>query len=536
MKSCFHRFGMRFAARGRHAVVIASAMLATALFAAVPAWAAGARYQPDPGFNHGRYFIDAFASSQSNSYRAKKLVRLNNGDVIVAGIVPPLLGGNSGGLGLVHYDAAGVRLSWPDAGDFALYQDWLVYNFDRFVPRVITDVKDIKVHGDRIFVLVDSETYSMGGTPPHTYFSGYASDVLVFSTGGAFLGSAEMGGMSAGPSEPRNFHGGGIGVYSTGVFPEVVSLVFGGTEIDSGRYRPVFRRFTVQGDGSLTDQTGMVFPDANNLCANSNNGCEITGVALGGRSNFTAPPRIYLGGSYSNLFDWKWSFAVMRVNSYGTPDTTFDGGLAYISVFTVGQPTEDRGQGIAVVPGSNLQGTEDQIYVAGNVRVNCGNGVAIAKFRADGLGDPTFNNSQRWLLFGHNYSSGNICFIPRTDNYSHAIAVDADGNIAVAGQRNIGLHFGGTGEITVDATLAVVSPNGSLLSFDKYPYTDTAGGTRTRHSGLWGVVASGNGTFTAAGDVRFLTPSNPETGKMQYATIRFADDPPIFKDGFDGVQ
>jgi hypothetical protein len=75
------------------------AVSCTALLAAMAATPAEAVTPPpyvmDPTFNGGKYFLDAYASSASGDYTGKKLVRLDNGDVVVAGIVPDLRGGNA---------------------------------------------------------------------------------------------------------------------------------------------------------------------------------------------------------------------------------------------------------------------------------------------------------------------------------------------------------------------------------------------------------------------------------------------------------
>jgi len=72
------------------------------------------------------------------------------------------------------------------------------------------------------------------------------------------------------------------------------------------------------------------------------------------------------------------------------------------------------------------------------------------------------------------------------------------------------------------------------VSFDRYLYTDTIGGSRTRHSGFSGIVASGDGTFTVAGVARYFQsePGAPP-GALQYATLRIKPTFGIFADGFE---
>jgi hypothetical protein len=495
-------------------------------------------YVKDPTFNNGRYFVDAFSGSSTQTYRAKKLVRMDNGDVIVAGLVPALDGGNAGGLGLVRYNAAGQRVAWanPGAAGFDGNQ-YVVYNPNLFIPRPIDDVKAIKILGNRIFVLVEVQAFGLSNTiPPQTHFRGYAADVVVFNTDGAYLGGTELA-LNDEDGDVRNLFGGGVGVYQTNLqqLNSPTALVFAGTSIESGTSRAIFRRFTVNNDNTFDDETGLVYIDPAGSC-NAFVSCEINALALGGRLLLSGPPRIYLGGSRLQNTPKNWDFIAIEISSSGVPTTSFGlGGLAQRGFNLAGGTYEDHGRDIAVIPGG-ITDNQDQIFVGGDESVNCGDGIGIVKFNADGAADPSFGPGHTGAFrFADVYSDSNLCLIPRTDNHLHALVV-TDDTIAIVGQRDTGSFFGGNSENSVDAILALLPIDGSHVFFqNKFPYTDIVNGPRTRHSGLWGVVSAGNDTFTAAGDVRYFSSAPAsQQGKMQFATVRFAQLPEeIFKNGFD---
>jgi hypothetical protein len=517
--------------------LLKSVALVAALIAATAAVPAAAVTSPpyvmDPTFNGGKYYLDAFASSAAADYTAKKLVRLDNGDVVVAGIVPDLRGGNAGGLGLVRYNAAGQRVGWSNPGDMGFDgNQYVVYNPNFLVPHPIDDVKAIKVYGNRIFVLTETENYGLANTlQPHPFFKGFGADVYVFGVDGSFLGTTQVG-ASDSSADDRDFFAGGIVVYANNLtqFNSPVSLAFAGYQVESGIAKPVFNRLTVNDDSTFTGVTNLVYVNVGAGCAN---GCEISGIALGGRLLSSSPPRLYMGGS--KLFQGKnWDFMAIQVSSNGVPTTSFGGdGMAEQPFNIAGGTLEEHVRDIAVVSGG-LTTNEDRVFVAGDVAVNCGDGVGIVKFKSDGTPDTSFGpGGLGRLLFGDNYSSSSFCVLPRTDNHLHAIAIDG-GNIVMAGERVAGSIFIGNTEKSIDATFAQVASAGNKVdNFSTFPCFDSTG--NRRNSSLWGLVPSGNGSFTATGFVTYRTSAGSLAGYTQYATTRFApqvDD--IFGNGFGG--
>lgn len=481
-------------------------------------------YGLDPVFNGGNWYVDAFAGSAQLSYRARKMLRLDTGELVVAGVVPKA---GRDVLGLVRYDEAGVRQAWSNPGsNGANGNQYLVFDPSSVFPRPVEDVKDIVRFGDRLFVLVETLRYTMTTQPPfQTFFAGHAVDIYVFGTDGAYLGSTAV--MSDSSTAAREVFGAGIAVYGNLQFPETVSLVFGGTSLENGQGLPAFARYTVGDDAGLAPVTNLVYPNPGNRCGSPRR-CDIAGIALGGRSG--SVPRIYLGGS-AFAFD-NWDFLALRVDANGVPVASFGGDGAATFGFNIAGDTLNDG-GRAIVASGGILGNNDEIYVAGDVAVRCGDGVGIAKFRADGSKDTTFGPGGFGAVrFGDSYvAPGTACFNGTPDRYAHALALSGT-KLALVGQTNRASIFIG-GELNVDAYFGVVDRASGLADFaDDFPFRPAGD---SRHSGLWDVVDGSNGRFAAAGDVRYrATAPGGVAGKMQFATLRFAPRlDAIFADGLE---
>lgn len=497
----------------------------------MPAHAGAASYIPDPSYGTGLISPDAFAGSFSRNYVGRNLVRLDNGDIVVAGLVPKFEGGtNLVNVGLVRYNASGTRVAWSNpTALYAFYgNQYLIYpNRDDATANNdlrIDDVKDMKLFGDRIFVLVDSYFQNFAG--PYVK----RSRVLVFKTDGQFLAAAAVG--------PADTFAGGIALYDNGAFPTVVSLVYAGyTRPESGPSRPVFARYTVAANGAMDEQV-QATPNPANFCP-ADRACEIHGVALGG--SFAGPPRVYLAGTRYQNGTANWDFLAMALNTNGTPITSFGHDGVNTVQFNVGGNLLDRANAIVVDRGGFA--SEDQIYLIGDVAQGCKQGAGVAKLTQDGeldnsFGAPVFLGglSGKRVVGGSNSSP---CLLNLVETSAVAGAL-VDDRLAVAGyQAAPCFSIGGAGcEDDVNGMAIVLGADtgdvGNVLSFERYPYTDTVGGSRTRHSGFAGVAASGDGTFTVAGFARYFqsAPGAPE-GAFQYATLRIKPTVEIFSDGFE---
>lgn len=493
------------------------------------AWASLAAAQPyviDSGFNQGGWFLDAFAGSAAQDYAARRIVRLSDGGSAVAGIVPGTDGKPA--LGLVRYSSAGQRQTWLTPGEFGHYgNQYVIYP----VPFGATeDVRDLVRYGERLFVLAHGWKYRFSTQPPfEPRFAGHSVEVLVFGTDGSFRQRQVID--EDDDVETRRAIAGGIAVYADdlGNIGSPVSLVYGGTRLDGTTRRPTFRRYSVGGDSTLGDATGLVYPNPGSGSCIA--GCEITALRIGSRPG-NGIPRIYAAGSYFN--GAQWEIAVMQLSASGLPTGSFDGdGLQIVGFNLAGGTLHDYGRALAVVPGSNSSsGNDDRIYVAADVAVHCGNAAGVIKLRGDGAPDTGFGPGGlgRYYFGGPQVPSGSFCVSPSADAFAHDIAV-ADGKVALAGERKIESIFIG-GEMQFDGLLAVMSETGVMQSQDWYAYR--SGGERSRHSVFRGIAASGAESFTVTGEVRYFADAGANAGHTQYATLRLAPlRDPIFDDGFE---
>jgi len=105
------------------------------------------------------------------------------------------------------------------------------------------------------------------------------------------------------------------------------------------------------------------------------------------------------------------TFAVVRYNSDGSLDTTFDGDGIVVTIFGAG--TDDQARAVAIQP-------DGKIVVAGSSDAD----FAVARYNSDGSLDNTFNGDGRVTTdFG-------------SSDYGYAVTIQPDGKIVVAGKSN----------------------------------------------------------------------------------------------------
>lgn len=498
---------------------------------------------PDPGYNNGLVSPDAFAGSTTRSYHGRKLA-MQDGNTIVAGIVPAL-SGDLGALGLVRYDTGGTRLAWANPGTNGHYGNQYIVQPNGTFNRV-TDVRDVVVFGSRIFVLVETERYVLSNDPinnPGTFFHGYGVEIRVFGTDGSFKAATEVDFDNIDAAN-RTAWGSGIALYDNGQIPTVTTLMYAGRRKIGEVERPAIRRFTVESSGSLTAAYNIQHPTFGAECPAGTH-CSVFGIALGGRTTFTSPPRIYLVGSrYSNcqaICYHGWQTIVMRIDSNAQPVDSFSGnGFNFVQ-----HGDGSRGRTIAVDGSFGALGGEDEIYVASEVDRNCAMGVQVAKFGQDGIDVVDFGEHFIGTLYGGSDVGSPQCALQHQlgtirDSYPTGMALSGD-VVAVSGYA-----VGGPGtfcqpgqtcaEDRVDGEAAVLATSdGAMLSFQRYPFTATAGGARQRHSAYGDIAGVGEGEFMLAGEVRYVETESDvgNRSKSQFATLRIEPSQVVFSNGFE---
>lgn len=487
---------------------VRAALLAVVALMAAPAIAAD--YVPDPTYNNGMVGADAFAGSGGNNYVGRAIAKLDNGDVIVAGIVQHPSG--FGAIGLVRYNASGVRVAWANPGAYGTFGNQYVVlpgtNSDR-----IESVKKVIVHDDLVFVLAD------------TYWNTeWDTTIFVFGTDGSFKDDrfVDSGSNASG----RTNWGSSLATYTTqtgGGGPVLTTtrhlLYVGRKKMPAGNERITYRRYTFTAAGALTTETDLIHLE-NPQCGASTH-CSAFDIAVGGGTTVLNSPRIYITGSrYQQCTGicengW-WAYALQIRPSDGAPT-----GMGFRSM------AEGRGRAIAVKKNYGAGGVRDDIYVLAERDRACKNGMVISAYR---------NSAPiTWsTVIGGSDASGPLCNALQggATAVPTAIALQ-DGKLGVTGYsvaRPLVACVPGqpcpTPEDNVDGAFVLLDDAGNVLSpLTTYPFRDTAGGPRTRHSGFHDIVASGNDTFTMAGDVRYFEnhANTNYRGKMQYATLRVAE-------------
>lgn len=479
-------------------------------------------YVVDPAFNDGRYLLDAFQTNQTEPNRnfvGRKVARMSNGDILVAGLVKNPVGNQTNGLwnvALTRYDSTGtVRKTWFNAGAYShAGSEYIIY------PKVYNAsfswIQDLKIVGN--FILVSTNYIYGGGT------TDIDTRILVFDTDGVFRGW-----KGAFSQDSAADHIGGMEVYTTGTGLALTThVVVVGTHIAPGALpRPVFQRFMLDGNGSLHDQTGVV-PLNVAACAHTSVGCEAKGIALGHNMFIGTAPSIFVANARRIGTSGRKAIAVMKINQNGVADSSWASIAWNTSPVSGG---DNVPFGIAVVStGVGLPASPrvHTVYVASQIDRACKPGISVLRMSTSDNGDTAFTTG-----FGGSDATNPISCILNTSHLGSGLAMQG-GKLAITGAAVwTPLCTGGPCEDRVTGMLAVLDGL-ALKSFRSYPYE--AGDGRARHTDLWGIAGGGGASFIAVGDARFFNdnsvPANLR-GKQSMATVRFVPDDRIFQNGFD---
>lgn len=476
------------------------------------AMGAAAPYFADPGFNGGFYKVDF--TEKFSAAVGRKIARLSNGDVIVAGVTSAFLGVASPpyNLGLVRYNSSGQRVAWTNPGSFGfINNNYVIYpnSNDPNNALAVKEVVDIKVVEDRLFVLVDHRIPSSGDIN---------SSIYVFRTDGSILRSQVVLGSSF--SE----YSGAMIISESNTVPPITSIVVTASTFN-GVWRPTLIRGIINADSSITFGA-PTFPNPGNYCP-TNRGCILRDIARSERTDGSGPTFYLAGTRQSNIPDnGAWDFLVMKISAIGLPVTSFGGSGVTTVAFDDGPTKYDDANSIAVKTNGIGLAQHDQIYVSGFVNRVCNDGVGVAKLKDDGSLDTSFGISVtgKLIVGGGSPSAGVTCAqLPPPAilaTYGTGIALSGD-KLAIAGYTT--MSPGGES----DSRVAVIDTvTGNIDSFQPYVFNSTVSGARLGQSAFWGIAESGNGTFTMSGTVQ-------QTGSVQqYGTLRVRGDR-IFANGFE---
>lgn len=490
----------------------------------------------DAGFHGGVPYIDRFGGDDADTkdQHGRKLVRLANGDVVVAGLVQAIgatqnQANGSFNLGLVRYNADGQRVAWGNASE--PYTDpnkrYLVYpNTTTASYRAIADIKE---HNGRIYVAVKS------------YPSHYTALVIVGADGSPPYLEFHL--TDTGNGDP----GAGMVFYRDGA-GGADKLILANTVNGSGTSWVRLQRFTLTsvapfvqpdatfGNAGVVDRLvpGCVDPADNAIgCATTLRGIAASYGAAGTPTS-GAKPKIYIAGDYRRFHHspLDWNPMVMKVDVGGVLQTGYGGtGIAKIPFDVSGGTTQDDfARGIALETRLEMVGqlllAKDYVYVAAEVDKKCHAGIGVAALDDSGQLRADFGDGGKRVFGG---SNGPFCPLGVRDT-PRALARNGD-RLAVAGsstQYCPGICLEGAMD---DPMLAIVrTSDGALTEWRDHPVR-AGDGTRLGGGQFSDVVAAADGTFTAAGSVRDA--GNDRRHMLQ--TVRLRSDR-VFGDGFEQRQ
>lgn len=488
-------------------------------------------YVADPAFNSGKYIENDFGgaiNSPQGYFLGRKVARLDNGDIVVAAMVKNPGGNQTNGfwnLGLSKYNATGGRKCWTSAGAYAggqagcvlsFYSPWVIY--PKSNTAYINWVQDIKVVDN--FILVSVNRNFNGGTDIDTH-------VYVFNTDGKYLSTAEVFNSSS-----YNEMIGGMEVYQTGITTKTTHVVVTATQFwrdGSQSPKPVFRRYTLGSDGVMTAATGTVVLNSSVNCSAPDESCEAKGIALGYSAVFGLSPSIFIAAAKKHA-SGEYDIVILKVNDNGVADANWQTPWRNISD---GGDKNDVPFGIAVKSTGGFLGGSPRVhdvYVASNSSRACKPGIGVLRASTSNNGA----TSAKIIFGGSNTTVAAVCLFTSAD-YGNGLTMQDD-KIAIAGMQVWRCVGSSCGEDDVDSTFALVDDGLTVKSFEKYAFD--IGATRSKHSGMYGVVGTGNGKFVMTGDTRFTNDNLIPNwrGKQLVGLLGVA--PPaandtIFKNGFD---
>lgn len=469
-------------------------------------------FMPDRAFNGGHYVTDAFfanSNAANNYFEGKKIVVLDNGDLVVAALVKKPDANQSNGfwnLGLVRYNRTGTaRQVWsnPTAAYSHISGQYIVY--PNSATATYNYIRDIKAIGGKLIVYANR---SYQGGPDVDV------DLLVFGEDGSFQSVTTAFASTAAE------YAEGIEVYSAGTIGFTNYVLALATQfVPDGR--PAFKRFSISAAGFLTQEN----PDMNAVnvrCTTAGQQCFGRGIALGQPSMQGETPSIYVVTEFRpDATTVDGSFVVTKVNSNGVKSPNWDPGNINWHASNSGD-RHDWPIGIVVQTGIGTASPPDAIFVGVNIGQNCKDGISVVRFSsADNGVSPSLTR------FGGSNATGSLCsVISSTVASDNATSMARHGTtIALAGYRFIANASSDSAMYAVDANLTVL---------DQRAFPFPIGGPRQRESLLSGITAVGGLKFAAAGYAAYPGGTIPATlvGKTHVAIIQFAPDR-IFGHGFD---
>ena len=499
-----------------HRLIFAAVLVCAALIP-LPAFAQAVPYDFEPAYNPN-YVIDTFSNQGGTVARREggKLVRLPNGDIVVAGrmrLVNDTLG-EFFNIGLVRYNKNGLRVAWSGTTGPYFHADRQYVIFPNLPnggsgDAKIESVDDIAYADGKIYLLV---TRQFQASPLDRDI-----EVYVFNEDGTFVQNAGAIGSSV------DEIGKALDVTVTNILvkPVVVTVL-----AERNFQRMVVAQLAANSSGIISldatfgsgGSTQVAVPTV--LCNNASI-CNVmpADIARPFRAfNANAAP-IYIAGAVQRG-GTDWDFLAVKLDSDGAPDTSF--GFSGAQAPTFDRPGGDNGDyGTAlVVDGSSFIAT-DTLWIVGNVSQSCKTGIGFVKLDGNGTIDNAFGAFGR-IVHGGSTAVGILCNIAFNDYAADVTLQGSDIAVAAGGRR----FDSASGETIYNGVTVIANrTTGEFRSRDTHTFI--AFGERAGNSTLKGIVPKGNGRYAVSGEGNGLGVFS----LYMTAVVRPADT--IFSDGVD---
>jgi hypothetical protein len=479
-------------------------------------------YDYDPTFNTNGTYIDHFAGSAASNAQGRKIVRLANGDVVVAGLATRNGFTVADQIGLVRYGASGQRLTWSSVNPaYAEFNSqYIVYpQANSGQPAgAFTEVVDIQERGGNLYVLANLRTPS----------AEIRSVFVVFSTNGVHRGWWTYFPSANAPAR-------GFIIQQTGVSSaRIIVLGDEPAPADSpSKPRIWMARLSLDANGGLALDNGFGgggFAFARAVActiAATAQTCSTTAGAIASRPGpfISSNPGYYVAVSARGSGQPDVDGVVLRFNGNGSKDTTFAvSSTGYDSaILSFNDGGDDSEYPVALQTDYHLEiplTYVDDIYVAAHVARSTQRGIGLARFDGSGQLDPAFGSGGKQLFGGCGTGPGN-CTFANVEMLAWSMVKD-ENRLALAGWY-VG-YEGATSPVVRFAypLFAVVDAgNGSILNFDDYFLSEG-------DAVFYDIVANGDGSYTMAGDIR-----DDASGTLSYLSARIRSNDVIFGNGFD---
>lgn len=504
-------------------------------------------YQIDPGFYLRRFQLISLTdlgNYPNSDYTARQVARLPDGNLVVAGLTPPYnAAAQANGLwnlGLELLSPTGFNRSWPDGGTYSHFFDYhLVYPGN--ANARIQAVRDIKVVGNYIYVLVDQK---------QTWAGNGAQDVYIetFTTDGRWLAEQRVLGTGDGTgNDIRAFYGVALVpissnrmlVVTQGVDNYGPYVAVGRVGINtSGAYAGTTYTDPTWGNayGTSGERVKNYFAPGR-LCSSSVQTCNAVPIAATRKASTptSTSDYTYIAGSvqYDGANDW--DVFVLKISD----DT---GGFA--SNFGAGDGWQTYAYDVANSDyGDRTRGLfawVNDMYIAVRVSRRCSNGVGLIKASTTTSSlDASFPGGGKILIGGDDGTGTNPVFCAALAYSYDSFGMTGGG--AGSSPDRVGIVGHGmrtvAGTTTVDPALTVVSTSGEVISQSTYTVrAEPVGGNPGVRKGdaiLYDAIPgpAGTASFTVVGEGRDTTQGN----RLRFLTGQLSpvSADTIFKNGFD---